>query len=71
MERQYGNTGGIVDIFAWTWNFWGGCTDNALKQQQMTVFTVSAKHGCFHCLSEEFEVVLATFYSYNYGANTF
>ena len=49
--------GHIVDIFAWTWNILGGCTENTSKQQ---------KNGCFseELLSKnDFEGVLVTFCS--------
>ena len=54
-ERYSGDTGRTVDIFAWTWNFWRGHTENTSKQQHM-----AASNEDF--LSEEdFEAVLATF----------
>ena len=31
-------TSRIVDIFAWPWNIWGGCTVNTSKQQKMVAF---------------------------------
>ena len=43
--------GRIADIFAWTWNIWGGRTKNISKKQKMVVFVrnclVKMNLGCF------------------------
>ena len=55
--------GRIVDIFAWTWNFWVGQTGNTSKQQEIAAFSEEI-------LSEnDFEAVLPFFCCYDYGAN--
>ena len=45
------NMGGIVVIFLWTWNIWGGCKENASKQRKMVAFvrnySVKMTWGCF------------------------
>ena len=54
----------FVDIFAWTWNIWGGRTENTSKEQKMVAFF------CDELLSEnDFEVILVNFCCYDYGAN--
>ena len=47
MERQFGNTGRIVDISAWTWNIWGDRTDNILLSEN--VFEVVLANFCYNC----------------------
>ena len=64
MERWSRNTSLTVDIFAWTWNFWGGGTENTSKQRKIVAFI------CEELLSEnDFEAVSATFCCYDHGAN--
>ena len=56
----------IVDIFAWTWNFWGGCgTRKKSNLQKMAAFSEDF-------LSEDdIEAFLAPFCCDDYGVNSF
>ena len=57
-----------LNVFVWTWDFWGGRTGNTSEKQKK-------KKDYFHCFSEEFfskndfEALFATFCCYDYGAN--
>ena len=52
----------FVDIFAWTWNIWGGHSKKCK--------TVKNGSFCEELLSEnDFEVVFVNFCCYDYGAN--
>ena len=55
--------GCIFDIFAWTWNFWGGRTENTSKQQKIAAFGENFLSG------DDFEAVLAMFCFYCCDAN--
>ena len=57
-----GNTGSTVNIFAWTWNIWGGRTEHTSKQQKILTFVKKL------LIESDFEVVLATFCCCDYGA---
>ena len=59
MERQSGNTGCFVDIFAGTLNIWGGRTEYISKQQKRWLLLSK----------NEFELFLATFFCNDYGGN--
>ena len=48
-----GTTGRTVDICAWTWNLWCGCTGNTSKQGKMT----ASSEDFFS--EDDFEAVLA------------
>ena len=37
----------VVDIFTWTWNIWGGHTENTSKQQKMVVEAVLVNFCCY------------------------
>ena len=53
MERQSGNMGGTGNIFAWTWNIWGGRTEHTSKLPKMTTFARSCSvKMTWDCLSQ-------------------
>ena len=53
----------IFWLDAWTWNIWGGRTENTSKQKKMV------PSFCEELLIEnDFETVLVNFYCYDYGA---
>ena len=57
MERW--NTGRTVDIFATTWNIWGGRTEHTSKQQKMGTFVWNFLVKMTLRLLYQFSVVMA------------